>query len=103
MAAKESSKLPAQFQAACERMYEMVVSDSKSQAEQALAVRHAQVEVCERQIATREAELRTREAVLSGPMDMLHADLSKSGQHVVELSTRNGVLLKEIEQLRART
>lgn len=101
-AVKEASKLPPQFQSACERLYEKVVSVSKAQAEQALAVRQAQIDASERQLASREAELEAREAILSGPMDILRVDLSKSGQQLVDLSTRNGVLSKENEQLRER-
>lgn len=97
--AQESSKLPAQFQAACERLYDKAVADSRSQAEQAVESRHVEVTTRLAALAAKEAELASRESTLSAPIEMLRLDLATANQRVVDLSTRNGLLTSELEQL----
>ncbi|MES2681914.1 MAG: DNA-binding protein [Pseudomonadota bacterium] len=99
VATKDSAKLPPQFQAACERMYEKVVLDSRTKAEQDLAGLLAEVDMRKQSLAAKELELSSQESVLSVPMEMLRADLAKANQQVVDLATQNGLHLRDIDQL----
>lgn len=99
MAAKESSKLPAHFQAACERLYERVVADSRTMASQQLESRLAEVEAREQQLLARSNVLSAKEATLSQPMEMLRGDLARANDLVVNLTATKGLLLREIEVL----
>lgn len=97
--AKETSKLPAQFQAACERLYEKAITDIGNKAEQVLASKHAEVDTRESELVAREAAIASREAALSSPIEMLRLDLATANQRVVELSTQNGLLTSQFEQI----
>jgi len=101
-AAKETSKLPPQFQTACERLYEKVLADSRAWAEAGFATRLAELQSREQQLADREQSLSSRESTLTVPVEMLRSDLAEKSVQVTDLTTEKALLAQELAQIQQR-
>lgn len=101
-AAKEASKLPPQFQSACERLYEKVIADCSARAGEAFAARLAELQSREQQLSAREQVLLSRESTLAVPVEMLRSDLAEKSMQVTDLTTEKALLAQQLAQIQQR-